>query len=136
MRLIETKTINQNKPPNSEEPNVQYKNQLTPIPPGMPQLLVQEFSPSSPPPDLRPRAGRDSLGVWDGHIHTDVFKMDNQKGPTVQHRQLCSMLCGSLDGRGVWGRMDTCPCMAETLCSSPETITTLIIGYTQYKIES
>ena len=24
----------------------------------------------------------------------------------------CSMLCGSLDGRGVWGRMDTCLCMA------------------------
>ena len=28
---------------------------------------------------------------------------------------LCSMLCGSLDGRGVWGWMDTCICMAETL---------------------
>ena len=22
--------------------------------------------------------GRDSLGVWDGHIHTAIFKMDNQ----------------------------------------------------------
>ena len=28
--------------------------------------------------------------------------MDNE-GPTVQHRELCLMLCGSLDGRGVWG---------------------------------
>ena len=36
----------------------------------------------------------------------------------------------SLDGRGVWGRMDTCVCMAESLCYSPETITTLLIGYT------
>ena len=36
------------------------------------------------------------------------------------------MLCGSLDGTGVWGRMDTCICMAE----SPETITTLLIVYT------
>ena len=27
------------------------------------------------------------------------FKMDNQKGPTVQHMELCSTLCGSLDGR-------------------------------------
>ena len=31
------------------------------------------------------------------------------------------MLCGSLDGRGVWGRTDTCVCMAESLCRSPET---------------
>ena len=40
------------------------------------------------------------------------------------------MLCGSLDGRGVWGTMDTCICMAESLCCSPETITTLLTGYT------
>ena len=42
----------------------------------------------------------------------------------------CSMLYSSLDGRGVWGRMDTCICMAKSLCPSPETITTLLIGYT------
>ena len=29
-------------------------------------------------------------------------------------------------GEGSWGRMDTCICVAE----SPETITTLLIGYT------
>ena len=40
------------------------------------------------------------------------------------------MLCGSLDGRGVWGRMDSHICMAESFCCSPETITTLFIGYT------
>ena len=28
------------------------------------------------------------------------------------------------------GRMDTCKCMAESLCRPPETITTLLIGYT------
>ena len=38
------------------------------------------------------------------------------------------MLCGSLDGRGIWGRMDTC--MAESLCCPPETVTTLLISYT------
>ena len=27
--------------------------------------------------------GRDSYGVWDGQVHTVMFKMDNQKGPTV-----------------------------------------------------
>ena len=36
--------------------------------------------------------------------------MDNQQGPTVLHRELCSVLAGSLDGRGVSGRMGTCIC--------------------------
>ena len=40
------------------------------------------------------------------------------------------MLRGSLDGRGVWGRMGVCICMAETCCCPPETITTLLISYT------
>ena len=35
----------------------------------------------------------------------------------------------SLDGRAVWGRMDTCIRMAESLHCSPETITALLIGY-------
>ena len=42
--------------------------------------------------------------------------------------ELCSMLCGSLDGRGVWGRTETYLCMAEPFCSSPETIATLLIS--------
>ena len=46
------------------------------------------------------------------------------------NRELCSMLWSSLDRRGVWGRKDTFTCMAEFLCSPPETITTLLIGYT------
>ena len=29
--------------------------------------------------------------------------------------ELCSMLCGRVDGRGVGGIMDTCICMAESL---------------------
>ena len=44
--------------------------------------------------------------VWDRHVHTAIFAMDNQQGPTVQHRELCSVLCGSLDEKGVWERMD------------------------------
>ena len=35
----------------------------------------------------------------------------------------------NLDGRGVWGRVDTCICMTEFLCCPPETITTLLISY-------
>ena len=60
---------------------------------------------------------------------TAIFKMDNQQGPTVKHMELGSMLCGSLDGTGVW-RMDTCVCMAKSLHCSPEAITTLLSGYT------
>ena len=56
--------------------------------------------------------------------------MDNQEAPTVWHKELCSMLCSSLDGMGVWGRMDTCICMAESLRCSPETLTALLTGYT------
>ena len=41
-----------------------------------------------------------------------------------------SVQCGSLDGRRVWGRMDTCICVVEPLSFSPETIITLLIGYT------
>ena len=56
--------------------------------------------------------------------------MNNQQGPTIQHMQLCSMLRGSLDGRAVWGRMNTCICMTESLYCSPQTTTTLLIGCT------
>ena len=27
--------------------------------------------------------GRDRGGVWDGQVHTAIFKIDNQQGPTV-----------------------------------------------------
>ena len=40
------------------------------------------------------------------------------------------MLCGSLDGWGVWGRMDTRIRVAESLHCLPETVTVLLISYT------
>ena len=46
-----------------------------------------------------------SQGVWDQHAHTALFEMDNQQGPTVQHRELCLMLCTAWMGgmfRGEW----------------------------------
>ena len=58
-----------------------------------------------------------------------IDSYNNQQGPSVQHREFCSMSSGSLEGRGVWGRMDTCICKAESLCYTPETIT-LLISYT------
>ena len=57
-----------------------------------------------------------------------VTVLGNQQGPTVQYSELCSVLCGSLDGRRVWGRMDTCICMAESLHCSSETITNLFVN--------
>ena len=41
--------------------------------------------------------------------------------------ELYSMLCGSLDGREVWGRMDTY--IYAELSPFAETITTLLISY-------
>ena len=41
-----------------------------------------------------------------------------------------SRLYGSLDGRGVSGRMNTCIKMAKSLCCSLETVTTLLISCT------
>ena len=70
---------------------------------------------------------RDFKGIWDGHVHTAIFKMYNQQESTVQHMELCSKLCCSLDGRG---RTDACICTAESLHCPPETITTLLIGST------
>ena len=29
------------------------------------------------------QGGRDSYRVWDKHVNTAIFKMDNQQGPTV-----------------------------------------------------
>ena len=61
-------------------------------------------------------------------MRTAIFQMDNKQGS--QHMELSSMLCGSLDGRGVWGGMDTCMAMdmyGWSLCCSTETITTLLI---------
>ena len=47
--------------------------------------------------------------------------------------ELCLLLCNILDGRGAQGRMDTCRCMAESLCCPPESVTILLTGYTVIK---
>ena len=46
------------------------------------------------------------------------------------------MICGSLDEREVWGRLETCICLVEFLYCSPETIAILLIGGTPKKIKS
>ena len=66
----------------------------------------------------RKHGGTGELGVWDGLVHIIIFKLDNQQASTVEHRELCSVLRGSLDRRGLWERMNTRMCMAESPCRS------------------
>ena len=63
-------------------------------------------------------------------MHTLLYlKWITNKNLLYKHMELCSVLCGSLYGSGVWGRRDTCICVAESLPCSLETTTTLLIGY-------
>ena len=68
--------------------------------------------------------GRDSEGVWDGYVHTVIFKMDNQQGP-AEYRTWNSDQCyvAAWMGRKFGGE-----CMAESILYSPETVTALLIG--------
>ena len=70
--------------------------------------------------------GRYSYGVWDGHLHTAIFKMDNQQSPTVQHMELCSTQPGregSLGGKRYTCMYDWVPVKFTWDCH------TLLIGY-------
>ena len=79
--------------------------------------------------------GRDGCGAWDGHVHTALCEMDGQQGPSVEHRELCSALQAAWRGEGLRG-VGTRTCMPESLCCSPETITTCELGRPQHKINS
>ena len=35
-------------------------------------------------------------GPWDEHTHTTMYKIDNQEGRTVEHRELYSIFCNNL----------------------------------------
>ena len=74
--------------------------------------------------------GKNRGGRRDREFGMDMYTLLYLEWITNQfllyHTELCSMLLDSLDGREVRVRMDTCMCMAESLCSSPETITILL----------
>ena len=63
-----------------------------------------------------------------------LFKMDHYQSSTIYHRELCSMLCGSLDRRVVWERVDKRVYMAESLCC-PIIILLSILRYKIFKKE-
>ena len=52
--------------------------------------------------------GRDGLGVWDWHVHMEVYGMIGQWGPAVQHREFYPIFCDNLCGKRMQERMDMC----------------------------
>ena len=80
------------------------------------------------------RGWRDSWGVWDAHVHTAAFKMDNQYGSTALHGELCSLLHGGLDGRRFGGRIDKCILMTELLAVHLN-LSNSLLAILQYKIK-
>ena len=70
-----------------------------------------------------------SSGVWDGHVHTAIFKMDNQQGLlcSTWNSAQCYVAAWMVGGfGGEWIHVY----VAESLSCSPETITTLLMCYT------
>ena len=70
------------------------------------------------------------LGAWDGHVQTAIFKTDNQQGPILQHRDLCSILSDNLHQKRIWKRIDSYGCITESLCCALETEKAWLINYT------
>ena len=54
-----------------------------------------------------------------------IYKIDNQKGLTVWHREVYSVLCGDQTGKEIQKREDVCIHRADSLCCIVETNTTL-----------
>ena len=56
-------------------------------------------------PPMRKKNLKGKRGTWEmrigyeqTHVHTAIFNIDNQQGPTVRNRELCSVLCNYLNG--------------------------------------
>ena len=45
--------------------------------------------------------GRERLGVWEWHIHTETHGMIGQQGPAAQHRQRYPLFCDHLCGKRI-----------------------------------
>ena len=67
-------------------------------------------------------------------LYLKWITMDNQWTYCIA-QELCSTLCGSLDERGVWGGMDTCICVTESLHCSLEITTMLLISYESGRLQ-
>ena len=67
-------------------------------------------------------------GRWDWHVHTAIFKIDNQQRSTVYYRKIFSIFYNDLNGKRTWKRIRTC--IIDLLCCTPETKTTVSVNYT------
>ena len=79
--------------------------------------------------------GKDGVGVWHWHAHTEVYGMIGQWGPAVQHRELYPVFSDNLRGKRIYKRMDMCICMAESFRCTADIITILKINYTSMKLK-
>ena len=73
---------------------------------------------------------KDSQRLWEGHVHTAIFKMDKQQRPIVQHMELAQYqvpdwMRGRFGGEWIHVYVQLSP-----FAVLPETATTLLIGYT------
>ena len=44
------------------------------------------------------------LGYWNWHKYTTIYKIDNEKWPSVKHSKLYSILCNGLYGKRIFKR--------------------------------
>ena len=77
--------------------------------------------------------GKGGLGVWDWHMHTEVYGRTGHWGPDVQDRELYPISYDGLYEKRIWKGMDVCTCVTESLCCTAEIIT-LYINYTSVKL--
>ena len=75
--------------------------------------------------------GKWESGTLEGYVHSAIFKMDN-KTYHIAHGTLLNVMCQP-GWEGVWRTRDTCICMAEPFCHSPDITTKLLIVYTPPK---
>ena len=54
-----------------------------------------------------------------------MYKTEKQREPTVQHRELYSVLCGDLYGKELQKKGDTCIHVIDSLCCTEKTNITL-----------
>ena len=45
---------------------------------------------------------RNGLGVWDWHIHTEVYGIIGLQGPAVSHRELYAIFCVGEESEKEW----------------------------------
>ena len=69
--------------------------------------------------------GRDSQGVWDGHVHTAIFEMDNQQGSIVLYMNSAQYFVATWTGGEFGGEWIHVYLLAE----SSETVTTLFVNW-------